>query len=209
MASNGHPSSSRPRPHPHPHLHTHSHSHILPFKRSHSHDKRPHLPDVSHIDDLLAEREFQRRVFSTPSFARSKRNKEELVEVLAPGTSVKTARRYYSIERSIHMEDDNRYPDNIWAYDRTAIRVPKDLTMGRRESAQATSSENEVSDELWQHASSQWSSPYGPDSRKSNPTQKSVNESIYINANVLEDGKGSFWVISQVRVDCQPHLSDF
>ncbi len=180
--------------------HTHPHPHMLFSRRSQQIDKHQQFPDVSHIDDLLAEREFQRRVFSTPSFARSKRKKDELVETLAPDVSVKDARRYYSIERSIPMEDDNRYPDNIWAYDRTAIRVPKDLTTGWTDPAGSTSSENEYSDEAWHPAPSKWSSPYGPSSHKKIVT-KAVDESLYINANVLTDGKGSFWVISQVRTD--------
>lgn len=71
---------------------------------------------------------------------------------------------FYSVESSASQSGSNRY-GNIWAFDRTAVTVPRQRRR-QRDGGHQRGVEEE--------------------------------EDVYLNANVVVDGKGSWWVASQV-----------
>lgn len=87
----------------------------------------------------------------------------------------KHAEAFYSIRRSKTSAPYNRYRD-IYAFDRTAVRVPNDLKkwIGTGKTNGAAGRDIGDVEEL------------------------SDEDSGYLNANVISDGKGSWWVACQV-----------
>lgn len=87
----------------------------------------------------------------------------------------KHAEAFYSIRRSKISAPYNRYRD-IYAFDRTAVRVPNDLKkwIGTGKTNGAAGRDIGDVEEL------------------------SDEDSGYLNANVISDGKGSWWVACQV-----------
>jgi protein tyrosine phosphatase len=83
------------------------------------------------------------------------------------------AEAFYSIRRSKIGAPFNRYRD-IYAFDRTAVRIPNDLN--------------------------KWSGTGDGGGGKSVGDVEELNDedSAYLNANVIADGKGRWWVACQV-----------
>lgn len=135
--------------------------------------------DLLAIDEILSAREFERRAFATPHLSRSRRSSTDLERILSPEWTMREARAFYCTEKSMWAGELNRY-DNIWAYDRTAVRLPmypRDLERSRAEV-------EGIIQRLVRDGK-----------RKDDPSAYRG----YLNANVVRDRKANWWVISQVR----------
>ncbi len=124
----------------------------------------PCKDDLEHVYHILHEREQVRRLLShaPPSTSKLK----DLLPYLVDGTEINQAQAFYSIKRSKYESDSNRYPGEIFAFDRTSVKIRrvKRLTRGH--------AERKETDE--------------------------DDEADYLNANVVRDEHGSWWVASQV-----------
>lgn len=125
---------------------------------------------------------------STPSRASYEGMLRDVYSLLSieKAADQKHAEAFYSIRRSKIGAPFNRYRD-IYAFDRTAVRIPNDLNKwigtGDGVGEKGVGDVEELNDE----------------------------DSAYLNANVIADGKGSWWVACQVCPVARPlwRISDF
>lgn len=116
---------------------------------------------------------------STPAYQNYEGMLENLYRVLGitKVADQKHIEAFYSIRRSKINAPYNRYRD-IYAFDRTAVRIPNDLNKWIR-----TGKVNGVA---------------GNGTGVGDVEELSEEDSGYLNANVIADGKGSWWVACQV-----------
>lgn len=91
----------------------------------------------------------------------------------------KYVEKYYSVRRSKMNVSHNRY-SQIFAFDRTAVRIPNDVSK-------------------WMSTATHHSEKKGVNGKAIGDVEElREDDSGYLNANVIVDGKGSWWVACQV-----------
>lgn len=139
---------------------------------------------IKRIVDILNERGQIRSLISLastpagPQYAGRLQDVYHMLHITKPADQ-RYVEQYYSVRRSKKNVSHNRYRE-IFAFDRTAVRIPNDV---KKWMSTATENAGKKS---------------GNGSTIGDVEELQEDDSGYLNANVIVDGKGSWWVACQV-----------